>query len=140
MQVTAAAGADGKAVTFMHQMIPHHQNAVNMAKMLLKTEPGDDELESMLREIINGQNMQITYMRGWLADKNVAEGSARCEADTRANPSGAPVVPNSNDGCDSDLRGLLVATVIISAFGAMLGMAIGCKLARSRMDLPKSNP
>ena len=105
MQVTAAAGPDGKTVTFMHQMIPHHQNAVNMAKMLLRTEPGDDELESMLREIINSQNMQITYMRGWLADKNVPEGSARCDPDIPADPS-APVVPDSNDG----LRGLLVAT------------------------------
>ena len=135
MQVTAAAGPDGKAVTFMHQMIPHHQNAVNMAKMLLRTEPGDDELESMLREIINSQNMQISYMRGWLADKNVPEGSARCDADIPADPS-APVVPDSNDG----LRGLLVATVFLSASGVMLGMAIGCKLAKSPIDATKNNP
>jgi hypothetical protein len=36
MQVTAAHGAESMATTFMLQMIPHHQNAVNMAKMLLK--------------------------------------------------------------------------------------------------------
>ena len=33
-------------VTFIHQMIPHHQNAVNMAKALLKT----NTLELPMRE------------------------------------------------------------------------------------------
>lgn len=28
----------------MHQMIPHHENAVNMARVLLKN-PGDEELD-----------------------------------------------------------------------------------------------
>lgn len=56
---------------FMHQMIPHHQNAVNMAKLLLKTgldasKDPEGDVELMLHEIINGQNKQITMMRGWL--------------------------------------------------------------------------
>lgn len=136
MQVTAASGVYGKTETFMHQMIPHHQNAVNMAKLLLKTEPGDEELESMLREIINSQNMQITYMRAWLAGKNVPEGSARCDAHAPADP---PAANTGGGGCDSDLRGLVIAAVIISAIGSLVGMAIGCKLASSRTDAPKSN-
>ena len=58
-------------------MIPHHQNAVNMAKTLLST--GDvpcedltnDEdpycvMQVILREIVNGQNFQIQAMRGIL--------------------------------------------------------------------------
>jgi hypothetical protein len=61
---------------FMHQMIPHHQNAVNMAKALLKTGLTCEDLtneddpnclvEVILREIINGQNAQIQAMRGIL--------------------------------------------------------------------------
>jgi hypothetical protein len=70
--------------TFMHQMIAHHRNAVNMAKTLLKNAPAslpcglvdqagcDTDAESdsyvMMWEIINGQNAQITFMRGWLEE------------------------------------------------------------------------
>ena len=62
------------AVTFMHQMIPHHQNAVNMAKILLNEftgsanlYPGDnEELIYLMYEIINSQSKQIQFMNAWL--------------------------------------------------------------------------
>merc|ERR1719171_1820819 len=79
-------------VTFIHQMIPHHQNAVNMAKALLKTntldasDEGDLEMENMMWAIINGQNFQIHQMQDYLAEKSYAE-SDICEA----TPSLAPV-------------------------------------------------
>jgi hypothetical protein len=55
-------------------MIPHHQNAVNMAKTLLKLgnlqcdDPSDDEstdciMKNMMRDTINTQNHQIQMMR-----------------------------------------------------------------------------
>ena len=64
-------------------MIPHHQNAVNMAKALLKTgkltcddltdeesdQADDCALEVILREIINNQNAQIQGMRNILEGK-----------------------------------------------------------------------
>ncbi|GBG27440.1 Hypothetical Protein FCC1311_036612 [Hondaea fermentalgiana] len=102
---------------FMYQMIAHHQNAVNMAKILLHFNPGslkcgtsydgrrlseldgpelalaqlaaangrhlddsfcnDDNNDggtpavTLLWEIINGQNQQITFMRSWLEDNLV---------------------------------------------------------------------
>lgn len=57
--------------------IPHHQNAVNMAKSLLKSnildcpdvtneENQDCVLESVIRSIIVDQNHQIQLMRGYL--------------------------------------------------------------------------
>jgi len=62
---------------FIHQMIPHHQNAVNMCKALMKT--GEIECDDMLNEdddscimrrlcygIINSQNHEIQIMRGVL--------------------------------------------------------------------------
>ena len=65
---TKATSLSGIAL-FIHHMIPHHQNAVNMAKATLKyaglicddlTEESDDcILENILREIINGQNYEI---------------------------------------------------------------------------------
>lgn len=63
---------------FLHQMIPHHQQAVNMAKSLIllwdySCDPanlGDEStecvMENILRSIINGQNAEIQYFRGLL--------------------------------------------------------------------------
>merc|ERR1719321_372464 len=79
-------------VTFIHQMIPHHQNAVNMAKAVLNTntldasDEGDIEMEHMMWAIINGQNFQIHQMQDYLAEKNYVE-SDICES----TPSLAPV-------------------------------------------------
>mmetsp|Transcript_8582 Transcript_8582/g.28119 ORF Transcript_8582/g.28119 Transcript_8582/m.28119 type:complete len:417 (-) Transcript_8582:203-1453(-) len=72
-------------VTFIHQMIPHHENAVNMAKLLLKYEDSafDDSSESDLEfvdlawDIINTQNYQISVMEKYLDDHGFAR-SAVC--------------------------------------------------------------
>merc|ERR1719431_262229 len=60
-------------VVFMDQMIPHHVNAVNMAKIALKHAKDavgyDDEdldVPALLRDIINKQNEQIQEMENWL--------------------------------------------------------------------------
>ena len=60
--------ASDPTVTFMHQMIPHHLNAVMMAKTLLKdgTYAPNDEIEALLYDIINVQNMQVMTMRDFL--------------------------------------------------------------------------
>ena len=78
---TSVSEPDGEVALFIHQMIPHHQNAVNMAKALLKTgtlscadytdETDDYALEVILREIINSQNHQIQGMRSILDSKNL---------------------------------------------------------------------
>merc|ERR1719171_1461061 len=79
-------------VTFIHQMIPHHENAVNMAKALLKTntldasDEGDLEMEHMMWAIINGRHFQIHQMQDYLAAKDYVE-SDICES----TPSLAPV-------------------------------------------------
>jgi len=85
MTTYADTGNDGDVTLFCHQMIPHHENAVNMAKALLKTNILDcprltDEdrnvdckLENILREIVNGQNRQIQLMYGVLEDMNSAQ-------------------------------------------------------------------
>lgn len=67
---------------FVYQMIPHHQNAVNMAKNLLLSnsvvcddlavEDNDDcTLQSILRGIVNTQNRQIQQMRSYLSANNL---------------------------------------------------------------------
>lgn len=72
--MTVGVSASSPVSLFIHQMIPHHQNAVNMAKATLKYGSGscgdltnaadqDCVLEIILRSIINNQNDQIQQMR-----------------------------------------------------------------------------
>merc|ERR1711935_2132 len=77
------------AILFMRQMIPHHQNSVNMAKAAMKlggiecggsgiVEEGTDlttgcVLDPIVRGIINTQNKQIQTMKGILATFGVKE-------------------------------------------------------------------
>jgi uncharacterized protein (DUF305 family) len=78
MMVGMTTHATSPIGLFIHQMIPHHQNAVNMAKALLKTggmatcedltNEDDPEciMQYILYEIINNQNHQIQTMRAVL--------------------------------------------------------------------------
>jgi uncharacterized protein (DUF305 family) len=93
--MTVEYGDEGKyskmndVILFLREMIPHHQNAVNMAKNLLQTgetkcslegpvEEGDTVstaclLDPIVRGIINVQNSQIQAMRGLLEAFGVEE-------------------------------------------------------------------
>ena len=73
--------ATDKVKVFMQQMIPHHQNAVNMAKVILRQatqtelknagqemDEDDDAFIHFLHSIINVQNHQIHTMRNYLKE------------------------------------------------------------------------
>lgn len=111
--------AQDELALFMHQMIPHHANAVNMAKILMKesdarreSDPeGPDylgrELSDMLYTIVNSQNYQIHQMEAYLADMNNPRGTALCDVyEARASPARAMQVGQSellSDGNDHSL-------------------------------------
>ena len=70
-------------------MVPHHNNAVNMAKILLKMDvlDADDEDDAgmidMLWAIINAQNYQNHNMEAYLDAKGLpAIGEAQCSGDS----------------------------------------------------------
>ena len=70
-------------------MVPHHNNAVNMAKILLKMDVLDPEDEDdagmidMLWAIINAQNYQNHNMEAYLDAKGLpAIGEAQCSGDS----------------------------------------------------------
>ena len=95
---------DSARNTFLEQMIPHHLNAVNMAKLLMKTDldsvAATDGLEDILWDIVNVQNYQVHQFRNYL------------EANT------------GNAGIASDDSGLSAGALA----GIVIGVAVGVML------------
>ncbi|CAB9513618.1 expressed unknown protein [Seminavis robusta] len=80
--MTTKVSSGTELALFLHQMIPHHQNAVNMAKALLKAGflPCEDltneedpycVMQGLLYGIVNRQNFEIGIMSNVLAAMNL---------------------------------------------------------------------
>jgi uncharacterized protein (DUF305 family) len=53
-------------VDFAQGMIPHHQGAIDMAKVVLQYGK-DPEMKKLAEDIIKAQDIEIAFMKGWLA-------------------------------------------------------------------------
>lgn len=70
---TAASSSSSAAFnsadeTFAMDMIAHHQQAIDMADMLLDKQGVDDRVTALAREIKAAQDPEIEVMKGWLED------------------------------------------------------------------------
>lgn len=141
--MTTGVKAENQAALFLHQMIPHHQNAVNMAKALLKTdivqcddlteETDDCAMKIILLEIVNTQNHQIQTMKGLLEGygfppKDACIVEITSDADFTFDADPPETIPpfndeksgdEGNDGDGSDAQSC-VSPGLLAAAGAVL--------------------
>jgi uncharacterized protein (DUF305 family) len=96
---------------FMQGMIPHHQGAIDMAKVVLQFGK-DEEVKAFAEKVVKAQEGEIAFMNGWLTktDKNALPTSpeaAKGNADAMAAMMKNMMVPYTGDADVDFITGMI---------------------------------
>lgn len=69
-QPTGTSGASAADAMFAQMMIPHHEQAVEMAR-LAETRASSPEIKKLASDILSGQEEEIDLMKSWLGEWGV---------------------------------------------------------------------
>ena len=75
MTTTATSGD----VEFAQMMIPHHEQAVEMADVALENDTASQDVKALAAQIKAAQDPEIQTMKGWLAQWGAAESSGQMD-------------------------------------------------------------
>jgi len=114
-------------VTFVHSMVPHHINAIQMCKTLMQTGLEDDAFLALCWNIVNTQSLQIMEMNEYLASNSIPEGSAKCFDTPAAAIAGSP---NNNSEPFSNQEPFFISITVFVA--ATFVVAVGSLYAARR--------
>lgn len=127
---------------FAQQMIPHHVNAINMAKLLMKQVPQkeleDSEFFAIVHDIIVTQNFQNHVMRAYLGGHESFDETASHEIHEKwhgPHCNGTAIDLNSqakdtaDDDDDDDYEERLVAAVVVLSIICLVLVIITAALA-----------